>query len=306
MKKPVSSALKKLTEGRRRLIGSSSPGRGGSSSKNDNSGTSSNDDNNNIRDTAADDTTNDGYKDYTSYEYGVDPTPVKEARRLSSIFHSTSSSPSTMRLFQQHDLTIDTAAAVAADESEELRTLLIETESRVSELQHLLDNATNESKELAEQLELAELDRDKYKTNFAAANEEELSNFEDRITELQTSLDDATKESEELAEQLHLVEMERDSFKSQVDALSLELHEVKSTCQVENDELQSRMEQIETDHIDELDKLKADHMQELSQVKTDTLEELEKLKIHHRNELEKLMSNNNNVLTTIETGLWKS
>jgi chromosome segregation ATPase len=322
MKKPVSSALKKLTEGRRRLIGSSSPGGGSSSSKNDNNG-SSNDDN--IRDTA--DTTIDGYKDYTSYEYGVDPTPVKEARRLSSIFRS-SSSPSTTRLFQQHDLAIDTADTAAdADESEELRTLLLETESRISELQTLLDNATHESKELAEQLELAEIDRDKYKANFEVANEEfmstmdkvvlghkeeiqtiesqhlqELTNFEDRITELQTSLDDATKESEELAEQLHLVEMERDSFKSQVDALSLELHEVKSTCQVENDKLQSRMEKIETDHINEIDKIKDDHVKELSQVKTDTLEELEKLKTHHRNELEKLISSNNNVLTTIETG----
>ena len=60
----------------------------------------------------------------------------------------------------------------------------------------------------------------------------ELSNFDERITELQTSLYDATKESEELAEQLHLVELERDSFKSQVDALSLELHESRSTCRI--------------------------------------------------------------------------
>jgi len=322
MKRPVSSALKKLTEGRRRLIGSSSPG-GGSGMKNGNYGSNDNDD---IRN-ADDDATNRGYKDYTFYEYGVDPTPVKEARRLSSIFHS--SSPSQTRLFHQHrdDGAIDAAAAAADDVVEELRTLLIETEGRVLELQKSLDDATNESIELAEQLELVESDRDKYRTNCAAANEglmftmekvasghteeiqtietrhlRELSNFEERITELQTSLYDATKESEELAEQLHLVEMERDSFKSRVDALSLELHELRSTRQVETDELQSRMEKIETDRIDELEKIKSDHVKELSQVNTDTLEVLEKMKADHRDEMEKLMSNNNNVLTSIETG----
>jgi chromosome segregation ATPase len=134
LKKPA-SALKRITEGRRWLTGSPRDGNGdGALFRFDDN------------DKATNNSNAGGYKDYNSYD---NPTPVKEARRLSFMFQqhlSSSSSPlSSTKLFQQPPTSaaavIDVSVTARDTDKEQLRRSLAQAESRASDLQQSLDSA---------------------------------------------------------------------------------------------------------------------------------------------------------------------